>query len=83
MKLLLLSLVVVTWLLTTFLVYRAASFRKDRRGPATYFGTPFGSLVEMLRRDNYDEAGARLIPWLTLSLAVLVVGFLIAFWTLI
>jgi len=77
MKLLALLFAVGTWLATTFVVYRIASFRVDRHGDS-FFGTPPSRLVTLLSPTTYTERGQKLLPILWGLMCLLVVAWLLA-----
>lgn len=73
-----LMIVAVPALMCWFLLYRVSGFRKDRARGNHYFGTPLESMAEVLTKHNYTEQGQKLLPWLAVSLALLVLATLLA-----
>jgi hypothetical protein len=76
-----LTLFIVPALLYFALLYKISAFRKDRQ-KASYFGSPFESMTDVLTRSNYTEPGQRLVPWLGVSIVLLVLGALGALWVI-
>jgi hypothetical protein len=76
-KVLVLLLAGGTWLATTFVVYRIASFRVDSRRQE-FFGTPPSSLVALLSPATYTEQGQKLLPVLWALMCLLIIAWLVA-----
>lgn len=85
MRFVLLAGLVLCWVVTTLLLLRVSSFRKDRRaqGVVAFLGPPHGTLGEILSPDSYVGAGLRLLRWLWVALAVLTALFFAALWLLV
>ena len=68
--------VVLTWLLTTFLVFRLSAFRKDRTTTG-FFGEPFPSMQHILSLDRYRDEGQWMVPALLLMLLLLALSVIV------
>lgn len=73
MKVLIVAGTAIIWGITTLLVYRLARFRNDHRGK-TFFGTPPSGVFELLSAETYTAEGHRLLPYLWVALAMLVLA---------
>lgn len=80
---LLVPLLILSWLATVLLMQRLVRFRKYQHEQPPALGTPYLSIFQALNRDNYTDEGAKLIPWVLLSLLALGVCFFATFWLLV
>lgn len=81
MRLTPLLIVVVPAASWVFLILRLLALRKDRRGPETFFASPFSRsllLHDLLSADEYSARGQRLLPWVWFCLGVLVIAAIAA-----
>lgn len=80
---LLVPLLVVSWLATVLLMQRLVRCRRYQHESPPAFGTPYLNLSDTFNRNNYTAEGARLIPWVVVSLVVLAASFLASLWLLV
>jgi hypothetical protein len=76
--LLIVAVPAASWVL---LILRLSALRKDRRGPDTFFASPFsGALLphDLLSRDMYSTRGQRLLPWVWSCFGLLVIAAIAA-----